>query len=83
MFDSHDIPRLYNNPDISFESYRAAVIMLFTFPGSPSVYYGDEAGLDGHVNTVEGCRYPMQWDGKQTADRIFKSLPNSCPFKKK
>ena len=27
MFDSYDIPRLYNNPDISFESYRAAVII--------------------------------------------------------
>lgn len=62
MFDSHDIPRLHNNPDISFESYRAAVIMLFTFPGAPSIYYGDEVGLDGHVDTVEGCRYPMQWD---------------------
>lgn len=62
MFDSHDIPRLHNNPDISFESYRAAVIMLFTFPGAPGIYYGDEAGLDGHIHTVEGCRYPMQWN---------------------
>lgn len=62
LFDSHDVPRLHNNPDISFESYRAAVIMLFTFPGTPSIYYGDETGLDGHIHTVEGCRYPMQWD---------------------
>lgn len=62
MYDSHDIARLHNNSDISYESWRTAVIMQFTFPGVPGIYYGDEIRLNGHIETVEGCRYPMEWN---------------------
>lgn len=62
LFDSHDIGRLHNNPEISFEEYRGAVIFQFMLPGAPSVYYGDEAGADGLFGTMEGCRYPMPWN---------------------
>jgi len=69
MYDSHDIARLHNNPEISYESYRAAVIMQFTFLGTPSIYYGNEINIDGHIQTVEGCRYPMEWnEDKQGKD---------------
>jgi glycosidase len=36
------------NPELSFESYRGAAIILFTYPGTPSIYYGNEIGLTGH-----------------------------------
>jgi len=62
LIDSHDVHRLHNNPDISFNDYKAAVIMLFTMPGTPSIYYGDELGIDGRTDDMEGCRYPMPWD---------------------
>lgn len=62
LYDSHDISRLHNNSGITYESRRAAIIMQFTFPGAPGIYYGDEISLDGHTLTVEGCRYPMEWD---------------------
>lgn len=62
LYDSHDISRLHNNPEISCESRRAAVILQFTFLGSPGIYYGDEINLDGHIQTTEGCRYPMEWN---------------------
>ncbi len=69
LFDSHDISRLHNNPAVPFESYRGAVMMLFTFPGTPNIYYGDEVGIDGHILSVEGCRYPMPWkEEKQNQD---------------
>ena len=29
--------------------------------GAPSIYYGDEAGIGGHIRTNEGCRWPMPW----------------------
>lgn len=61
LLDSHDVPRLHNNKDINFEEYRGAVIMLFTLIGCTSIYYGDEVGLDGRTNDMEGCRYPMNW----------------------
>ncbi len=62
LLDSHDVPRLHNNPAISFGAYEIAVLMLFTLPGTPNIYYGDEVGLDGHIRNIEGCRYPMEWD---------------------
>lgn len=65
LLDSHDVARLHNNPKITFSAYEIAVMMLFTLPGTPNVYYGDEVGLDGTINTIEGCRYPMEWDKEQ------------------
>lgn len=62
LLDSHDVSRLHNNKEISFDDYRAAVIIMFTLIGTPSIYYGDEAGIDGRINSIEGCRYPMCWD---------------------
>ena len=38
------------------------VIILFMLPGTPSIYYGDEVGLKGTIQSVEGCRYSMEWD---------------------
>ena len=77
LLDSHDISRLHNHPDVSWHDYRGAVIMMFTFPGAPNIYYGDEVELEGHRQSVEGCRYPMDWDEKkQNQDyyQLYKKL---------
>lgn len=37
-----------------------AAAMLFTFPGSPMVYYGDEAGMEGAADPFNRGTYP--WD---------------------
>lgn len=76
LFDSHDTPRLHNNPKISFENYKGAVIFQFLLPGAPSIYYGDEAGIDGTIESTEGCRYPMPWS------RDFKNTENYRLYKK-
>jgi glycosidase len=39
--------------------------MLFAFPGSPMVYYGDEAGMEGWEDPFNRGSYP--W-GKEDAD---------------
>lgn len=65
LLDSHDVSRLYNNPKVIYEEYCGAVIMMFTLPGTPSVYYGDEILLDGDISFGEGCRYPMDWEWEQ------------------
>lgn len=61
LFDSHDVSRLHNNPRINPDEYRGAVIFQFLLTGAASIYYGDEAGIDGVPGTNEGCRYPMPW----------------------
>lgn len=61
LFDSHDVSRLHNNPTVHPEEYRGAIIFQFMLVGAASIYYGDEAGIDGILGTNEGCRYPMPW----------------------
>lgn len=61
LIDSHDISRLNNNRQISYKKYIGAITTLFGLPGAVNIYYGDEIYLNGHINSVEGCRYPMKW----------------------
>ena len=62
LFDSHDTSRLHNNPIVNPEEYRGAVLFQFMLPGAASIYYGDEAGIDGYIDSMEGCRFPMPWN---------------------
>lgn len=63
LIDSHDTPRLHNNDDVMDDDiYLGGIAALYFLPGMPNVYYGDEIKLDGAMGSVEGSRYPMQWD---------------------
>lgn len=68
---NHDMQRLaYGRTP---EEIKAAMVFLFTMPGVPFVYYGDEIGMDyieglpskegGYIRT--GSRTPMQWNSKK------------------
>ena len=72
LFDSHDAPRLHNNPQVHPEEYRGAVFFQFLLPGAPSIYYGDEAAIHGHTATTEGCRYTMPWDSDPEACEAYR-----------
>ena len=61
LLDSHDVSRVHNHDYVNPDEYRGAVIMQFMLVGAPSVYYGDEVGIDGGVQGDEGYRYPMPW----------------------
>jgi maltose alpha-D-glucosyltransferase/alpha-amylase len=43
--------------------------MLFSMPGSPIVYYGDEIGMGDNIYLGDrnGVRTPMQWNGDRNA----------------
>jgi glycosidase len=44
---THDTERIYSLLGRSIEKMRLAYLILFTFPGAPAIYYGDEIGLEG------------------------------------
>ena len=71
LFDSHDVSRLHNNPKVHPDEYRGAILFLFTLVGAASIYYGDEAGIDGTLGTNEGCRYPMPWSKDYKDSEIY------------
>ena len=60
---------------------RLAALVLFTFPGSPTVYYGDEAGMEGWEDPFNRAGYP--WGREDTELRAwFARLANlrlDCP----
>ena len=68
---NHDMQRLAYGRDM--EDVKVAMAFLFTMPGVPFVYYGDEIGMDfieglpskegGYIRT--GARTPMQWNDEK------------------
>ncbi|EKF49216.1 maltodextrin glucosidase [Thermosipho africanus H17ap60334] len=62
MLDSHDSERLSTVLRDKFQR-KAAVLLQFTYPGVPVIYYGTEIGIDGG-NDPE-CRKTMEWDRKK------------------
>ncbi|HEY8506446.1 MAG TPA: maltose alpha-D-glucosyltransferase, partial [Gemmataceae bacterium] len=43
--------------------------LLFSFPGTPVIYYGDEIGMGDNIflKDRDGVRTPMQWSGDRNA----------------
>ncbi|HKK49344.1 MAG TPA: glycoside hydrolase family 13 protein [Alkalispirochaeta sp.] len=82
VLDTHDIHRFHHHSRaFDWEIYRGIVILQFLLPGAPNIWYGDEVGLGGHAESVEGCRFPMQWD--ETAwDPHFRALYRSLSHRK-
>jgi glycosidase len=48
----------------AIEKLKIAFTLLFTVFGIPSVFYGDEAGLEGHRDPF--CRRPFPWGREET-----------------
>lgn len=70
LVDSHDTGRILHrskeNKDLAFLSY----LFMFSFPGTPTIYYGGEIGMTGdHDPDNRRC---MIWDPKKQ-DLNFKS----------
>lgn len=59
---NHDKPRYFSATGNSLKLYKASLIVLFFYPGVPTIYYGDEYGLTD--SSVENdSRVCMKWSG--------------------
>jgi len=58
---NHDQNRILNELDNNTSKVRVAAGILFTLPGTPYIYYGEEIGMKG-VKPDELIREPFIWD---------------------
>lgn len=87
LLGSHDTARWLTECSGRKDSALLGFTLLMTWPGSPSVYYGDELGMEGAHDPAN--RAGMQWQ-LDTQDNKFKaqvkkliSLRNSIPSLKR
>ena len=55
------------NEELNFGTFRSAAIVQMTWPGAPTIYYGDEAGVCGWTDPDNRRTYP--W-GKENQELI-------------
>lgn len=61
--------------------------ILFTLPGSPFIYYGDEIGMGDNIHLFDrnGVRTPMQWEatsdaGFSSAEKLYAPVVSSPEY---
>ncbi|MDB5349413.1 MAG: glycosidase [Planctomycetota bacterium] len=60
LLDSHDMARFLTLAKGDRSALRLATTFQMTYPGAPSVYYGDEIGLSGGHDPFNRAAFP--WD---------------------
>ncbi|MCJ8279980.1 MAG: glycoside hydrolase family 13 protein, partial [Rivularia sp. ALOHA_DT_140] len=64
LLASHDTARLLTIAGGDKKSVTLSTLLLLTFPGAPSIYYGDEVGLPGAIDPDSRRGFPIEanWD---------------------
>ncbi len=64
LLASHDTARLMTIAGGDIASVELSTLLLLTFPGAPSIYYGDEVGLPGGIDPDSRRGFPLEakWD---------------------
>jgi glycosidase len=78
LVSSHDVPRALF--ELGYTKYGATnyaemrkrlllcFALQFTYPGAPTIYYGDEAGMTGGADPMDRGPYPWKEDGCDYGD---------------
>lgn len=69
LLDSHDVSRFLSLCGGDLRRLRLAEVFLFTAPGAPCMFYGDELGVSGV--TEPDYRRAMPWDAPPGDQRAF------------
>ena len=76
LLNSHDTSRLLSAVGGDRGTINLATTLLFTFPGAPCIYYGDEVGLPGGRDP--DCRrgFPLEGDWDLETLKHYQTLIN-------
>ncbi len=69
LLDSHDTPRFLSIAAGDRTCAKLATLLLFTFPGTPNLFYGDEIGIEGSHDPDGRKGFPTEdkWDKEALA----------------
>jgi cyclomaltodextrinase / maltogenic alpha-amylase / neopullulanase len=74
LLSSHDTARVFSVVGDDVASVELAVLLQMTFPGAPSVYYGDEVGLKGGIDPDNRWVMPEQAQWHQGLLQLHREL---------
>jgi cyclomaltodextrinase len=75
LLDSHDTPRMKTMLGGDQAAVGLAVVLQMTLPGAPSIFYGDEIGLEGRQDP--DCRRSFPWD-RSRWDEGLRAFMRDC-----
>ena len=75
LLDSHDTPRMKTMLGGDSAGVRLATVLQMTLPGAPSIFYGNEIGMEGHQDP--DCRRSFPWD-RECWDNGFRNFMRDC-----
>ena len=70
FLDTHDVPRFFSDCSEDERRLKLAVLYMMCAVGIPSVFYGDECGIDG--TTEPEYRKPMPWGEVQPLAEFYR-----------
>jgi len=69
---THDNTRIITELGRKVEKVKLAYSFLFAYPGAPSIYYGDEVGLEGGKDP--DCRRAFPWDDHHWNQSLYQHV---------
>ncbi|KUJ99387.1 MAG: Neopullulanase [Thermococcales archaeon 44_46] len=82
FLDNHDVDRMLSLLEDK-RKYLCALAFLFTYKGIPSIYYGDEIGMENiEAPFMERSRAPMEWDSKKWDSDILSVVKELIKLRK-
>ena len=69
LLSSHDTPRFLTLAGNNAKLQQLAATVQFTWPGAPSIYYGEELGMQGGADPAN--RGGMEWDKATPANSML------------
>lgn len=81
LLDSHDTARFITIAKGDKSALKLAWLAMMTFPGTPTIYYGDEIGIEGAKDP--DCRRAMIWDTAKWDQDLFSTARKYIALRKK